>query len=47
LEYYDVETVDRLVQSLNAAEGRPSALIRAIVLSAPFQKTRHLNTSTL
>lgn len=47
LEYYDVETVDRLVQSLNASEGRPSALLRAIVLSAPFQNTRHPNYSTL
>ena len=28
LEYYDVETVDQIVARLEAANGRPSALIR-------------------
>lgn len=40
LEYYDVETVDGIVDELKKAEGRPSALLTAIINSAPFQKTR-------
>ncbi len=40
LEYYDVETVDRIVARLEAAHGRPSALLAGVVESAPFQKCR-------
>lgn len=40
LEYYDVETVDRIVDSLVKANGKPSALFAGIFESAPFQKTR-------
>ena len=40
LEYYDTDTVDQLVAKLEAAEGRPSALIRGIVESAPFEQRR-------
>jgi hypothetical protein len=40
LEYYDVETCDRIVAKVEAANGRPSALLAGIVESAPFQKTR-------
>ncbi len=40
LEYHDVETIDQLVNSLNTHDGRPSALLHAIINSAPFQKTR-------
>jgi len=40
LEYYDVETVDQIVARIEAANGRPSALIAGVVESAPFQKTR-------
>lgn len=40
LEYYDVESVDRIVERLQAAGGRPSALIAGVVESAPFLKTR-------
>ncbi len=40
LEYYDVETIDQIVERLKAADGRPSALIMGIVESAPFQKRR-------
>jgi hypothetical protein len=36
----DVETVDRLVDRLEAADGRPSALIQAVVESVPFQRQR-------
>jgi len=40
LDYYDTDTLDQLVASLEAADGRPSALLQAIVLSAPFQQRR-------
>jgi hypothetical protein len=40
LEYYDVETVDRIVERLEKEDGRMSALIGGIVESAPFQKRR-------
>ena len=40
VEYYDVETVDRIVERLRAADGRPSALIAGVVESAPFLRTR-------
>ena len=40
LEYYDVETIDQIVERLKAADDRPSALIMGIVESAPFQKRR-------
>jgi hypothetical protein len=40
LDYTDVETVDRLVVQLEATDGRPSALLEGIVLSAPFQQRR-------
>jgi hypothetical protein len=43
LEYYDVETVDQIVARLETAGGRPSALIRGIIDSAPFQKMRPSN----
>jgi hypothetical protein len=40
VEYYDTDTLDQLVSTLDAADGRPSALIRAIIESAPFQQRR-------
>jgi hypothetical protein len=40
LDYYDVETVDRLVAQLEADGGRPTELLRGIVNSAAFQQTR-------
>ena len=40
LDYTDTETVDRLVAQLEAAGGRPSALLRGIVESVPFQQRR-------
>jgi hypothetical protein len=46
MEYYDVETVDRIVARLTASNGRPSELLSGVVESAPFQKTRvHARTS--
>jgi hypothetical protein len=43
LEYYDVATVDAIVERLQKSNGRPSELLAGIVESAPFQKTRALN----
>jgi hypothetical protein len=40
LEYYDVHTVDQIVESLDRQKGRVSALLMGIVESAPFQKRR-------
>ena len=40
LEYYDVETVDQIVDRIKKAGGRSSALWAGIVESAPFQRTR-------
>jgi hypothetical protein len=40
LDHTDVEAVDRLVAQLEAADGRPSALLRGIVESVPFQQSR-------
>ena len=42
-EYYDTETLDHLVNELEKNDGRPSALLMAIVKSVPFQKRRHPN----
>jgi hypothetical protein len=44
LEYYDVQTVDEIVDRLEKADGRFSALLGGIVESAPFQKRRNLNS---
>lgn len=41
LEYYDVETVDQIVERLGREEGRFSALLMGIIESAPFQKRRN------
>jgi hypothetical protein len=40
LEYYDVETVDRIVDRLEKSSGRFSALLLGVVESVPFQKRR-------
>ena len=40
LEYYDTETVDQIVQQLEAENGRFSALLTGVIESAPFQKER-------
>ena len=45
-EYYDVETVDQIVQRLNQENGRFSALLMGIIESAPFQKQRNQATAT-
>ena len=40
LDYHDTDTVDQLVAQLEAANGRPSALLQGIVNSVPFQQRR-------
>jgi hypothetical protein len=45
LEYYDVDTVDGIVQQIQAADGRSSAWLNGIIESAPFQKTRAFTTA--
>jgi hypothetical protein len=46
LEYWDEVTVDAIVFQLEQTEGRPSALLRGVVESAPFQRTRAGETRT-
>ena len=41
LDHRDVESVDQIVARLDASGGRPSALLQAIVESAPFQRRRN------
>jgi hypothetical protein len=40
LEYYDVETVDQIVDRLDREHGHFSAMLSGIIESAPFQKRR-------
>jgi Protein of unknown function (DUF1588)/Protein of unknown function (DUF1585)/Protein of unknown function (DUF1592) len=46
LEYYDERTVDLIVAKLDHGQGKFSALMMAIVESAPFQKERRAKTVT-
>jgi hypothetical protein len=41
LEYYDVGTVDQIVQRLDDNNGHFSALLTGIIESAPFQEQRN------
>jgi hypothetical protein len=45
LDYHDVETVDRIVERLDRAGGRFSALIMGVIESAPFQKRRSVSAA--
>ena len=45
-EYYDVETIDRIVKRLDDHDGKFSALLLGVVDSAPFQKMRTQATVT-
>ncbi len=40
LEYYDVEAVDRILERIEAEDGRASAWLVGVIESAPFQRTR-------
>jgi len=46
-EYYDVETIDRIVKRLEDNDGHFSALLMGVVESAPFQKMRTQATMTV
>jgi len=46
IEYYDVETVDRIVERLETNSGRFSTLLTGIIESAPFQKRRQVSSAT-
>ncbi len=46
LEYYDVEAVDRIVDKLEAENGRFSALLLGVIESSPFQQRRNLTVTT-
>lgn len=41
LDYYDVHTLDHLVETLEQTEGSFQSLMMEVVQSAPFQKRRH------
>ncbi len=43
LEYYDVQTVDTIVERMERENGRFSALLMGIIESAPFQKSRNVD----
>jgi hypothetical protein len=45
-EYYDVETIDQIVNRLDQQDGRFSALLNGVIESAPFQKMRLQATPT-
>ena len=47
MEYYDVETIDRIVKRLDENDGRFSALLMGVIESAPFQKMRTQATMTV
>ena len=47
LDYYDVETVDRIVADLDRDGGRFSTLLFGVIDSAAFQRQRALIPSTL
>lgn len=40
MDYKDTETVDRIVEKLDQANGRFSVLLNGVIESAPFQRTR-------
>ncbi len=46
LEYYDVETVDQIVDRLEKNNGHFSALLMGVIESAPFEKRRNVTIST-
>src|SRR5258706_251673 len=46
IEYYDIPTVDKIVENLDRYHGAFSALLTGVVESAPFQQQRTLITPT-
>jgi hypothetical protein len=47
LDYYDIETVDQIVQRLDREGGRFSALLSGVIESTPFQMMRTQATPTV
>ena len=45
MEYYDIVTIDQIVDRIEAKDFRMSALIEGIVNSAPFQQTRIVDSA--
>jgi hypothetical protein len=45
LDYYDVQTVDQIVEQLTQQNGRFSVLLAGVINSAPFQKQRNEDNS--
>jgi hypothetical protein len=45
-EYYDIESIDQIVQRLDRDNGRFSSLLTGVIESAPFQKMRTQATPT-
>jgi hypothetical protein len=45
MEYYDAESMDRIVDRLDRENGRFSALLMGVIESAPFQKLRTSTTT--
>jgi hypothetical protein len=46
VEYYDVETVDKIVNQLEKDGGHFSTLLTGIIESAPFQKRRNISSTS-
>ena len=46
VEYYDVETLDRIVAQLEKENGKFSALLHGVIESAPFQKRRNISSTS-
>ncbi len=46
LDYYDVHTVDQIVEQLTQQNGRFSVLLAGVINSAPFQKQRNEDNSS-
>ena len=46
MEYYDTESIDKIVQRLDQENGRFSALLLGVIESAPFQKMRTQATAS-
>ncbi len=47
LDYHDENTVDSIVEKLDAQNGRSRVLINAVIQSAPFQKQRRSNSANV
>jgi len=44
MEYYDVPTVDKIVENLDRNHGAFSALLNGVIESVPFQQHRLITT---